>query len=111
MSRQASGVKSFRNEPESRSETELTECHVPIDDLVASAERELAAFVGAVNESLGPDEAALSADEWIEELLSTDFLDGSRIPDWRRITILAARRLAIRSTITAFRQSGLIGGN
>jgi hypothetical protein len=99
------------NEPELRSETELTEGHVPMDDLVAAAERELAAFVNAVSESLGPSQAGLSADVWIEELLSMDFPDGSRIPDWRRITIMAASRLAKRSTITAFRQSGLIGGS
>jgi hypothetical protein len=93
------------NQPESRSETEPTEGHVQMDDLVAAAERELAAFVGAVSESFGPNQAGLSANEWIEELLSMDFPDGSRIPDWRRITIMAAGRLGKRSTITALRQA------
>jgi hypothetical protein len=96
---------------ESRPGTELREAHVPIDDLVTTAERELAAFVSAVSELLGPDQAKLSADEWIEELLSSDFADGSRIPDWRRITIMAASRLAKRSTITSSRPSGSTGGS
>jgi hypothetical protein len=73
------------------------EGHVPIDDVVAMAKRELTAFVRAVNELFGPEQAQLSADGWIEELLSLDFLVESRIPDWRRITIIASSRLTSRS--------------
>ena len=87
--------------------TQLTEGDVPIDDLLATAERELTAFAGAVNGLFGPEQARLSADEWIEELLLLDLPAGSRIPDWRRLTIIASSRLANRSMITAWRPRGL----
>ena len=77
-----------------------------MDDLLAMAERELTAFAGAVNELFGPEQARLSADKWIEELLSLDFPAGSRIPDWRHLTIMASSRLANRSMIAASRPRG-----
>ena len=67
-----------------------------IDGLVRMAERELAAFIGAINELFGPEEARVSADEWIEELLSINQSVGPGGPDWRRITIMASGRLAGR---------------
>jgi hypothetical protein len=92
--------------PESDLAKQLTEGHVPINELVAMAERELTAFAGAVNELFGPEQALLSADEWIEELLALDFPVGSRIPDWRHITIIASSRLAKRSISTTSRPRG-----
>jgi hypothetical protein len=97
--RAAIGVESFMNQSQ-HSEPEPTEAQVPMDDLVTTAERELAAFVSAVSASLGPDQAGLAADQWIEELLSLDFSDGLRIPDWRQITITAASLLAKHSATT-----------
>ena len=67
-----------------------------IDYLVQMAERELAAFTGAVNELFGYEEARVAGDEWIEELLSVDQAMGPGISDWRRITIMTSRRLASR---------------
>lgn len=67
-----------------------------IDDSLHTAERGLAAFTAAINELFGPEEARVSADEWIEELLSSDQPIGPGIPDWRRITIMASSRLASR---------------
>ena len=73
-----------------------TDCRGSIDDLVHMAERELAAFVGAVNELFGSEEARISTAEWIEELLAADRPIGPDITDWRRITIIASSRLANR---------------
>lgn len=66
------------------------------DDLTHMAESELAAFTGAVYELFGHEEARVSADEWIEELLSADRPIGAGIADWRHITIMASIRLASR---------------
>ena len=67
-----------------------------INDLVHMAERELAAFTGAINELFGSEQARVSADEWIEELSSADQPIGLGIPYWRHITIMASSRLASR---------------
>jgi hypothetical protein len=53
------------------------------DDLLHLAELELSAFAAAVNELFGPEEARVSAHEWIEELLAADQPIRPGIPDWR----------------------------
>jgi hypothetical protein len=40
-------------------------------DLVATAERELSAFFNAVKEVFGPEQAELSAEDWLRELNQT----------------------------------------
>jgi hypothetical protein len=64
--------------------------------LMASAERELGAFMKAVTDSFGPKEARLAAEDWLEELDSRQELAGVTAYDWRSLTIAAASRLATR---------------
>src|SRR5947209_5618419 len=64
--------------------------------LMSMAERELDAFLSAVTESYGPEEARISAEDWLDELESMDRIPGSTTRDWRMITIVAVARLASR---------------
>jgi hypothetical protein len=59
-------------------------------------EYELSAFVRAVTEMYGPEQARLSERDWLDE---SDLLDDpprSEIRDWRAVTIAASARLADR---------------
>ena len=60
------------------------------------AERELSAFISAVKELLGPEQAQLSAVDWLDELELMDSQHGSTSRDWRAVTIAASARLANR---------------
>jgi len=60
------------------------------------AERELAAFTGAVNDLFGSEQARQSAEDWLEQLALIDWPTGETISDLRQITIAAAARLAGR---------------
>src|SRR5258708_33384881 len=60
------------------------------------AERELSAFISAVKELLGPDQAQLSAVDWLDELESMDSKPGSTSRHWRAVPIPAPARLAKR---------------
>src|ERR1700680_3452494 len=63
---------------------------------LASAERELSAFVTAVHQLFGAEQARLAADNWMEELARTDWPSESPLIDWREVTIAAAARLVGR---------------
>jgi hypothetical protein len=63
-------------------------------DLMTMAERELSAFIRAVTELFGSEQARLSAEDWLDELASMDCLPGSTSRDWRAVTIAALARLA-----------------
>jgi hypothetical protein len=65
------------------------------DRLMPGAEQELTAFFRAVTESFGSEQAKVSADEWLQELMSIDDLPAST-RDWRLVTIRASMRLAAR---------------
>ena len=60
---------------------------------LASAERELSAFVMAVNQLFGAGQGRKAAKNWIEELVRTDWPSGASVIDWRKVTIAAAARL------------------
>jgi len=64
--------------------------------LLASAERELSAFVIAVDELFGAEQARQAAENWMEELERTDWLSQAPAIDWRKVTIAAAARLVDR---------------
>jgi hypothetical protein len=71
--------------------------HSPADaDLMVIAERELGAFIRAVTELFGPEQARLAAEEWIDELESMDALPGPTRRDWGSVTIAASAQLARR---------------
>ena len=60
------------------------------------AELELSAFVGAVTERFGPEQAKISAREWLDE---SDLMDSPPLStdrDWRAVTVAASARLAYR---------------
>jgi hypothetical protein len=63
---------------------------------LALAERELSAFVTAVHQLFGAEQASRAADSWIEELERTDWPSEAPVIDWRKVTIAAAGRLADR---------------
>jgi len=60
------------------------------------AERELSAFISAVKELHGPEQAQISAVDWLDELDLMDSQRGSTSRDWRAVTIVASVRLANR---------------
>ena len=69
------------------------------------AEKELAAFAGAVTELFGAEQARRAVEDWMEELELSDWPTGSALPDCRQVTIAAAARLANRVN-SLFRASG-----
>ena len=64
--------------------------------LMSTAERELGAFISAVTESYGPEQARICAEDWLVELESMDGVPRWTTREWRFITIRAAARLASR---------------
>ncbi len=71
--------------------------------LLASAERELGAFMKAVTDSFGPKERRLAAEDWLQVLDSREELPGTSADVWRSITIAAASRLATRLNAASVR--------
>jgi hypothetical protein len=67
----------------------------PCPDLMTMAERELSAFFSVVAGSFGPEQAELSAQDWLRELVEVDGLPAS-IREWRLITAKASTHLADR---------------
>jgi hypothetical protein len=69
-----------------------------IVDLMLTAERELAAFYEAIEKQYGPKEARKSAHDWIDEMATMDWPIDGVLPNWRRVSIVAADCLASRVT-------------
>jgi hypothetical protein len=67
----------------------------PCPELMTMAERELSAFFNAINQLFGPEQAELSAEDWMQELIYIDGLPTSA-REWRSITAKASTRLADR---------------
>jgi hypothetical protein len=67
-----------------------------IAEHLASAERELSAFVTAVHQLFGAEQARQATDTWMEELERTDWPSESPRIDLREVTIAAAARLVGR---------------
>ena len=65
-------------------------------DLMVIAERELGAFIRAVTELFGPEQARLAAEDWVDELELMDALPGPTRRDWGSVTIAASAQLARR---------------
>jgi len=68
-------------------------------DRMHLAERELASFISAVTELFGPEQARLSADDWLDESELMDSPPRSTGRDWRAVTVAASARLANRLTV------------
>jgi hypothetical protein len=69
------------------------------EDQTHLAERELASFLGAVTELFGPEQARVSADDWLDESELMDSAPRSTVRDWRAVTIAASARLAHRLAV------------
>jgi len=63
------------------------------------AERELSSFIAAVTELHGPEQASLSAKDWLDESESMDMPPVSTERNWRAVTIAASARLANRVSL------------
>lgn len=71
----------------------------PCAVLVTMAEQELSAFFNAVTDLFGPEQAEISAEDWLHELIAIDDLPASA-HEWRSITARASTRLADRVTVS-----------
>ncbi|PYX09970.1 MAG: hypothetical protein DMG88_04430 [Acidobacteria bacterium] len=64
-------------------------------NLMTMAEQELSAFFTAVTQLFGSEQAELSAEDWLRELIEIDGLPAST-REWRLITAKVSTRLASR---------------
>jgi hypothetical protein len=71
-------------------------CNSTYADQMHIAERELSSFIRAVTQLFGPEEAKLSAEDWLEECELMDSPPLSTSRNWRAVTIAASARLANR---------------
>jgi hypothetical protein len=67
----------------------------PCPDSMTMAERELLAFFNAVSQLFGSEQAELSAEDWLHELIEIDGLPTSA-REWRLITAKVSTRLGSR---------------
>ena len=85
------------HETQTRVVDELTNSDCPtFAKLMTLSERELGAFISAVTELFGFEQARLAAEAWLDELSLMEALPGLTSRDWRLITIAASARLANR---------------
>ena len=71
----------------------------PCSDEMNLAERELAAFMAAVEQLFGAEQARRSAEEWLDEWERMDGGPGATRKEWRTVTIAASVRLARRMNV------------
>ena len=74
-------------------DAETDRCIQLADGFLVLAEKELSAFIHAVDKLFGAEQARQSALDWIEELERMDWPSGESIPDFRRATVGASARL------------------
>jgi len=72
----------------------------PCPDLMTMAERELSAFFNAATQLFGSEQAELSAEYWLQELIEIDALPTSP-REWRLITAKVLTRLASRVNVSS----------
>ncbi len=73
-------------------------CNSTCEDQINMAERELSAFLRAVTELFGPEQARLSTEDWLDELEGMDSPHRATRKEWRAVTVAASARLANRGT-------------
>ena len=76
-------------------------------DQMHLAERELSAFIAAVAELSGADQAGMAVEDWLDESGLMDVSPQSTRGDWRAVTIAASVRLANRLNVALHRQASL----
>jgi hypothetical protein len=77
------------------------------DEQSQLAERELSAFIVAVTERFGPEQARVSTQDWLDEAEIMDCPPRSTARHWRAVTIAASARLASRIDAAEYRQKSL----
>jgi hypothetical protein len=80
-------------------------CHSTYAEQMHIAERELSAFIRAVTHLFGPEEAKLSAHDWLDESKLVDNSRCSTSRNWREVSVAASARLAKRLTVAQHRGS------
>ncbi|MGB7600519.1 MAG: hypothetical protein WBM24_09455 [Candidatus Sulfotelmatobacter sp.] len=80
-------------------------CDLTCADQMRLAERELSAFIRAVTQLFGPEEAKLSAEDWLDESELVNSPARSTSRNWRAVTIAASARLANRLAVAQHRRS------
>jgi hypothetical protein len=75
-------------------------------ELLATAERELSAFVIAVNQLFDGEQGLKAANSWIDELERTDWLSEASVIDWRKVTIAAAAKFVRGVTVNSTKVEG-----
>ncbi len=73
-------------------------------EFITVAERELSAFFNAVKQLFGLEQAELSAEDWLHELIEIDGLPASA-REWRLITAKVSTRLASRVSASSLSSS------
>ena len=73
-------------------------CNSTCEDQINMAERELSAFIRAVRDLFGPEQARLSTEDWLDESELKDSPPRAS-GDWRAVTVAASARLANRGTL------------
>jgi hypothetical protein len=76
-------------------------------DQIQLGEREFSAFIAAVSELFGAEEARVSAEDWLDESELMEISSRSTHRDWRSVTIAASVRLANRLNVALHRQMSL----
>jgi len=71
-------------------------CNSTCEDQINMGERELSAFIRAVTELFGPEQAGLSTEDWLDESELMDRPPRNTGRDWRAVTVAASARLANR---------------
>jgi hypothetical protein len=94
----------MRDRESNRTSRQLEEIALCDANLIGLAERELAAFAGAVRELFGSEQARLATADWLEELESLNWPARPGVSDFRRITTVASARLADRQLSPCFIQ-------
>jgi hypothetical protein len=74
-------------------DAETDRCTQLANGFLSLAEKELSAFISAVDKLFGADQARQSALDWIEEVELMDWPDEESVPNWRRATLGASARL------------------
>lgn len=77
-------------------------------DELHAAEGELSAFIGAVTQLFGPEQARLSADDWLDEAELMDSPPRSTSRDWRAVTVAASARLANHLTLALHHRTTVV---
>jgi hypothetical protein len=68
------------------------------------AERELSAFFNTIAQLFGLEQAKLSAEDWLQELIEIDALPTST-REWRLLTAKASTRLASRVSASSLTEA------